>query len=80
MKKRKKGVFIAVAGAQQEFDTILTKVKGFFDWANIELVKMILYPNDSNELGGVRKNEKRMTQAFEVGVRISKQKSVTSQS
>jgi hypothetical protein len=31
MKKRKKGVFIAVAGAQQEFDTILTKVKGFFD-------------------------------------------------
>jgi multimeric flavodoxin WrbA len=71
MKNRKKGVFIAVAGAQQEFDTILTTVKGFFNWADIELIETILYPNDSNELGGVRNNEKRMTQAFEIGVRIS---------
>lgn len=80
MKKRKKGVFIAVAGAHQEFDTILTTAKGFFNWANIELVDTILYPNDSNELGGVRNNEKRMTEAFEIGVRVSKQKSITSQS
>ena len=80
MKKRKKGVFIAVAGVQQEFNTILTTVRGFFNWANIELVETILYPNDSNELGGVRNNEKRMVQAFEIGVRISKQKSITSQS
>ena len=80
MKKRKKGVFIAVAGAQQEFDTILTTVKGFFNWVNIELVETILYPNDSNELGGVKNNEKRMTQAFKIGVRISKQKSIISQS
>ena len=80
LKKRKRGVFIAVAGVQQEFDTILTTVKGFFNWANIKLIKTILYPNDSNELGGVRNNEKRMTQAFEVGVRISKQKSIASRS
>ena len=80
LKKRKKGVFIAVAGSQQEFDTILTTVKGFFNWANIELGETVLYPNDSNELGGVRNNEKRMVQAFEIGVRISKQKNITSQS
>ena len=30
MKKRKKEVFIAVAGPEQEFNTILTTVKGFF--------------------------------------------------
>jgi len=49
-------------------------VKGFSNWANIELIETILYPNDSNDLGGVRNNEKRMTQAFEIGVRISTQK------
>jgi multimeric flavodoxin WrbA len=80
LKKRRKGVFVTVAGAQQEFDTILTTVKGFFNWANIELVETILYPNNSNELGGVRNNEKRTAQAFEIGVRISKQKDITSQS
>jgi hypothetical protein len=57
-----------------EFDTILTTVKGFSNWANIELIETILYPNDNNELDGVRNNEKRMTQAFEIGVRISTQK------
>ena len=74
MKKRKKGVFVAVAGLDQEFNTILTTVKGFFNWANIELVETILYADDSNEPGGVKSNKKKMTQAFEIGVRISKQK------
>lgn len=73
LKKRKKGVFVAVAGPDQEFNTILTTVKGFFYWANIELVETLLYRNDSNELGGIKNNKKRMRQAFEVGVRIAKQ-------
>jgi len=72
MKKRKKGVFIVVAGPDQEFKTIQTTVKGFFEWANIELIETILYPNDSNELGGVKNNKERMAQAFEVGARIVK--------
>jgi len=72
IKKQKKGVFIAVAGTDQEFNTILTTVKGFFKWANIELVETILYAHDDNELGGVRKDKERMAQAFEVGVRIVK--------
>lgn len=73
MKKRKRGVFIAVAGPDQEFNTIQTTAKGFFLWPNIELVETILYPNDSNELGGVKNNQKRMSQAFEIGVQIVKQ-------
>jgi len=77
MKKRKRGVFIAVAGTEQEFNTILTTVKGFFHWANIELIETILYPNDSNELGAVKNNKERMTQAFEVGVGIAKHESIT---
>ena len=72
IKKQKKGVFIAVAGTDQEFNTILTTVKGFFNWANIELVETILYSHDDNELGSVRKDEERMAQAFEIGVRITK--------
>lgn len=72
IKKRKKGVFIAVAGADQEFNTILTTVKGFFNWANVELVETILYAHDDNELGGVKRDKERMDQAFDVGVRITK--------
>lgn len=73
MKKQKKGVFIAVAGTDQEFDTIQTTVKGFFNWANIELAETILYPHDDNELGGVKNDKERMKHAFDVGVRIAKQ-------
>lgn len=60
MKKRKKGVFIAVAGTDQEFDTIQTTIKGFFHWANIELVETILHAHDDNELGSIKDNKKKM--------------------
>jgi len=73
IKKRKKGFFIVVAGTGQEFNTILTTVRGFFNWANIELVETILYPHDDNELGGVKANKEKMSQAFETGVQIVKQ-------
>ena len=72
IKKRKKGVFVAVAGAGQEFDTILTTVSGFFNWANIELVEKILYFHDSNQLGSVKNSKERMSQAFDIGVQIMK--------
>lgn len=72
IEKRKKGVFIAVAGTDQEFNTILTTVKGFFNWANTELVKTVLYSHDDNEIGSVRKDKERMTQVFEIGARIVK--------
>jgi len=70
--KRKKGVFITVAGTDQEFSTILTTVKGFFNWANIELFEKILYAHEDNEVGSVRKDEERMARAFEIGARIVK--------
>jgi multimeric flavodoxin WrbA len=73
IKKRKKGVFIAVTGIDQELDAILTTVKGFFNWANIELNKTIFYHHDGNELGSVKDNEKIMDQAFEAGVQIAEQ-------
>lgn len=72
IRRRKKGVFLAVAGTDQEFDTILTTVKGFFSWSNAELVETILYAHDDDELGGVKKDEKQMNHAFEIGVRIMK--------
>jgi len=73
IKKQKKGVFIAVAGTDQEFNTILTTVKGFFNWANIELVETILYAHDGNKLGGVKNDKKKMNQAFEIGFQIAKE-------
>ncbi|HVO36548.1 MAG TPA: flavodoxin family protein [Candidatus Acidoferrum sp.] len=72
MKKRKKGVFVAVAGVSQEFTTILTTIKGFINWANIELVDTILYSHDDNEVGGVKSNKERMSCAFDVGIRIAR--------
>jgi multimeric flavodoxin WrbA len=70
VKKRKKGVFIAVAGTDQEFDTIQTTVMGFFKWANVELVGTVLYSHDDNELGAVEKDEGKMNEAFEAGKRL----------
>lgn len=72
IEKQKKGVFIAVAGTDQEFHTILITIKGFFNWANIELAETILYSHDDNEVGGVRKDKERMAQSFAIGVRIAK--------
>jgi len=71
MKKRKKGVFIAVAGKEQEFDTILTTVKGFFQWANIELVETILYAHEGG-FGCVKNDEEVMDRAFNIGVHTAK--------
>lgn len=70
MKKRKKGILIAVAGTGQEFDTIQTTVKGFFQWTNVELVETILHVHDDNELGSVKNDKRRMDEAFQVGVRL----------
>jgi multimeric flavodoxin WrbA len=71
LKKQKKGVFIAVAGADQEFNTILATVKGFFNWANIEMVERILYSHEDDALGGVKNNKELMNQAFDIGARIT---------
>jgi multimeric flavodoxin WrbA len=72
IKKRKKGVFIAVSGGDQELNTILTTVKGFFNWANIELFETIQYAHNDDQLGGVKDNKDIMNRAFEIGVRITK--------
>jgi multimeric flavodoxin WrbA len=71
MKKRKKGVFIAVAGSEQEFNTIQTAIKGFFNWANIGLADTLLYQHDDNVLGGVKNDEEKMDKALEIGVRLA---------
>jgi len=70
MKKKKNGVFVAVAGVEQEFETILTTVKGFFNWANIELTETIFYPHSDENYGGVKNNEGLMKKAFQVGTRL----------
>jgi multimeric flavodoxin WrbA len=71
MKKRKKGVFIAVAGSEQEFNTIQTTIKGFFNWANVELADTLLYQHDDNVLGGVKNDKEKMDKALEIGVRLA---------
>jgi multimeric flavodoxin WrbA len=73
IKKRKKGVFIAVAGTEQKFGTVRATVKGFFNWTNIEPFETILYTHDDNEVGGVKKDRKMMNQALDVGIRIAQQ-------
>lgn len=70
IKKRKKGVFIAVAGDDQEFDTIQATAKGFFNWANIDLVEALLYHHVDDTLGGVRGEKNELSKAFEIGARL----------
>jgi multimeric flavodoxin WrbA len=71
VKRRKKGVFIAVAGTDQKFDVILTTVKGFFNWTNTKLVETLFYSHDDNELGSIRKDKEKVKQAFDIGLKIS---------
>jgi len=73
IEKRKKGVFIAVAGVDQNPDAILTTAKGFFNWTNTELNKTIFFNHDDNELGSAKNDKKTMDQAFEAGVQIAGQ-------
>jgi len=68
---RKKGVFVSVAGTQQDFEPLLPLVKGFFNWVNAELVETILHSHDDVELGAVRSDEARMKQAYDAGVRVA---------
>ena len=70
MKKHKEGIFIAVAGTDQEFSTIQTTVKGFFNWANIDLTGTILYAHDDDSLGRVKDDTDEMRRAFEIGTRL----------
>jgi multimeric flavodoxin WrbA len=70
IRKRKKGAFVAVAGSDQEFRTIQTTVKGFFNWANVELDHVILYAHDGVALGGVKNDRERMLEAFQIGVQL----------
>jgi multimeric flavodoxin WrbA len=71
MKKQKKGIFVAAAGTEQKFEAVLATVKGFFNWANIELKETIFYAHDDNELGAVAKDKARMKQAFDIGVELA---------
>jgi len=71
MKKRKKGVFIAVSGLDQGFSAIRATIDGFFLWANIELVEAILYSHEDNECGGVERDHDKMKQAFDAGIHLA---------
>ena len=71
--KRKRGVFVAVGGPDQAFDAMLTTVKGFFNWANVDLSETVMYINDSDELGGVRNDKNQMARAFKIGSQIAEQ-------
>jgi multimeric flavodoxin WrbA len=71
VKRSKKGVFVAVSGKNQEINTVLTTVKGFFLWTNIELLETFVYAHDDNELGSVKNDKLKMKEAFEIGVRIA---------
>ena len=46
---KRRGVFIAVAGEEQEVRTILATVQGFFNWANITFVDTILCTHGDTE-------------------------------
>jgi len=48
----------------------LATVKGFFNWANIELTETILYSHSDENYGGVKNDENWMEKAFQVGAKL----------
>jgi multimeric flavodoxin WrbA len=73
LKKRKVGAFVAVAGPDQEFNTISATVKGFFNWVNIELVDTIFHSHEDDNLGSAKENKRVMERAFQTGIAIVRQ-------
>jgi multimeric flavodoxin WrbA len=80
LKKRKAGAFVAVAGPDQEFNTISATVKGFFNWANIELIDTIFHSHEDDNLGSAKENKRAMRRAFQTGVAIVKRARALSKS
>ena len=72
LKKKKKGIFVAVSGTDQDYKAILATIKGFFNWTNTTLEEITYYAHDDNELGNVKNDQARMKQALELGIRVSK--------
>jgi len=72
LKKQKKGIFIAVSGTDQDYTAILATVKGFFNWTNTTLDKIIYYAHEDNKLGNVKNDQAKMKEAFELGFKVSK--------
>jgi len=72
LNKRKKGVFVAVSGTDQDYKAILATIKGFFNWTNTTLAEIIYYAHDDNKLGSVKNDQAKMKQAFELGIKVSK--------
>jgi len=72
-KSRNKGIFIAVEGTDRDFSTILKTVKGFFMWANIELVDTILHHSEESQMGAVKNDKETMARTFEIGAKIASQ-------
>jgi multimeric flavodoxin WrbA len=72
LKRRKKGIFVAVSGTEQDYNAILATVKGFFNWTNTTLAEIIYYAHDDDTLGSVKNDQAKMKQTFELGIKISK--------
>lgn len=69
--KAKKGIFVAVGGKGQKLNPAIATIRGFFNWSNIDLVKRIAYLHSDDELGGVRKNRRKMDEAFRAGAGVA---------
>lgn len=71
LKRRKAGVFVAVAGTEQDFGPIRATAEGFFAWINADLIESVLYGHEGNEKGTVRNDPVWMRKAFEAGARAA---------
>ncbi len=71
MKKREKGIFVAVARLNQEFETILATVRGFFNWANIEFSGTLLYAHGKS-YGKIKEDHETLEKAFLIGAELVK--------
>ena len=70
-KRRNKGIFIAVGGQDRDHGPILATVKGFFRWANIDMVDKILYAGAEERRGAVGDEPEVMDRAFNIGARAA---------
>ena len=58
------------AQADQEFSSILTTAKDFFNCTDIEVVDTIFHSHENDDLESVKRDQRAMDRAFEAGSSI----------
>jgi len=70
IEKRRRGAMVLVGGEREKYECARRVIGGFFVWANIESVGLVHFAYDGMEKGVVADHPEKLTEAFDLGVKL----------